>query len=335
MPNSYEHSFQHNLDDVIDASDAVLAIGTEKVDTITLKDRALSYDATIHGAMPSNGYFLGRIFDGDDDYLDCGDNGDLDVGIKDFALRLIVSTTDNSVNAGGVTKQGIDPRYYLQFTSGFARSLVDDGVNVAYADTLTIHNGKIRDIVVNFDRSDANGITIYVDGIDATDSRVGDFSLIGNLDNNNNLLIATLSNFLDGIIYGAFLFSELLDYQDLFNTIARLSLYSHNFEIYPNSDTSLTSVFPYTSGIITSGSFNKTDGLKCTSAGTIVFSNSFEFDGSEYITLVIDGVEYSGTTTVTQGTITATIAQGSNDITIEMGTNDVLEDIRVQFRSEV
>ena len=60
-----------------------------------------------------------------------------------------------------------------------------------------------------------------------------------------------------------------------------------------------------------------------------------KFDGSEYITLIINGVEYSGTTTVTQGTITATIAQGSNDITIDMGTGDVLPDIRVQFREEV
>lgn len=341
MPNSYEHSYQHDLDSIIDASDAVLAIGTEKVDTTTLKDRSLNNnDATIYGAMRASGYFDGgRRFDGLDDYLDCGNDPSLTSSIGTIGFWFKIPETINSSN----TEDHVLLSYGRNIITFKDNSWVNNDQIMfrispssgLYSFVTTIKDEWIANIwyyiVVNWDGTSQQ---IYVDGV---------------LDNNISQLYGggwgtlhiggnTGGPWLNGSINSFYIYNRALSVKEIksfFNTLARLPLYSHNFERYPNSDTSLTSVFPYTSGIITSGSFNKTGGLKCTSSGQIIFSNSFEFDGSEYITLTIDDVEYSGTTTVTQGTITATIAQGSNDITIDMGANDVLEDIRIQFRSEV
>ena len=333
MPNSYEHSYQHDLDNVIDASDAVLAIGTEKVDTNTLKDRSLNgNDATIHGAMPSIGYFLGRRFTAvNGNYLDCGNDSSFDIIGGTFCALVLSSDVFQPHRI--MHKNGA----YSMYISGSYPSLYNYSSATGFASTIPISSLKLNFICV---LKNSNGITFYVNGIKdgefTTAQAKQDFSVTA-----DNLYIGIDEDLstskLDGILPIGFLYNTdtNIDIPSFFNTLARLPLYSHNFTQYPNSDTSLTAVFQYTSGIITSGSFNKTDGLKCTSAGTIVFSNNFEFDGREYLTLTIDGVEYSGTTTVTHGTITATIAQGSNDITIEMGTNDVLEDIHIQFRSEV
>ena len=339
MPNSYEHSYQHDLDNVIDASDAVLAIGTEKVDTTTLKDRSLNNnDATIHEAMPSSGYFLGRRFHDGSNYLDCGNDSSLNITDK-ITIEVLIKLNALGNWKGIVIKEAGEesPPYRLmvhfdKFRLDFT-DVSNNSRSVSWSTTPTLD--KLYHVIGTFSHS-LNLIQLHIDG-DEKASDAWDYGLLKT--NTSNVWFGRRSSsYLNADIKYASIYNHALSENEkiqYFNTIARLPLYSHNFERYPNSDTSLTSVFPYTSGIITSGSFNKTDGLKCTSSGQIVFSNSFEFDGSEYITLIIDGVEYSGTTTVTQGTITATIAQGSNDITIDMGTNDVLEDIRVQFREEV
>ena len=335
MPNSYEHSYQHDLDNVIDASYAVLAIGTEKVSTSVLKDRSLNNnDATIHEAMPSNGYFLGRRFNSDNDYVNCGKDSSLDA-TDEITINMMIK-----FNAG----YGLVAPRLIEKTSAYLINTNLSGTLSAYIYIGSVSKNVPISSPIPIDtfawvsvKYDGAHLKIYVDGI-----LKGTLEQTGTIDVNENDLIIGNSGSYSRTINGIIVYTEVntsciedIPQIQIFNTIARLPLYSHNFTQYPNSDTSLTSIFPYTSGIITSGSFNKTDGLKCTSAGQIIFSNSFEFDGNEYITLVIDGVKYSGTTTVTQGTITATIAQGSNDITIDMGTGDVLPDIRVQFREEV
>ena len=331
MQNSYEHSYQHDLDNVIDVSDVVLAIGTEKIDTNTLKDRSLTgNDATIHGAMPSSGYFLGRRFTAaNENCLDCGNDNSLDTPKTIYVLIKQSSAVDA----------------YIQFKGSAYRLKIQDGANIRgiiyvgsnLKDTQDSMSGIGTNVFVLVGLTyDGTTVRLHRNGVEVT-SYSKQYSGGGAIDAtvDDNIIGCSISIFIDSIIYLTVISNNIENMGDIFNTLAVLPLYSHNFTQYPNSDTSLTSVFPYTSGIITSGAFNKTDGLKCTSAGTIVFSNNFEFDGSEYLTLTIDGVEYSGTTTVTQGTVTATIAQSSNDITIDMGTNDVLEDIQIQFRSEV
>ena len=339
MPNSYEYFYQHNLDDVIDASDAVLAIGTEKIDTNTLKDRSLNNnDGTIHGAMRASGYFDGgRQYElsPSNSYIEVSDSVAW-TGKKTIIIIARFNSAGGNSNGRIFERRddGSSSLYEHMFIQVTDLRIVTDAGIIATTTGANITNSKIRFIAFEYDETN---YSILVDGVSlASGINVNGWSATVADLTIGNIGLSGRNRTLDGNLYYFSIIDNMnRSTNDIFNKLARLPLYSHNFERYPNSDTALTSVFPYTSGIITSGSFNKTDGLKCTSAGQIVFSNSFEFDGSEYITLTIDGVEYSDTTTVTQGTITATIAQSSNDITIDMGTNDVLEDIRVQFRAEV
>ena len=334
-----EKSYTHNLDDVIDASDAVGAWGTAKESTTELVDLSGNNNiADIHGPMPTEGFIQGRRFDGVDDYLDCGNDNSLNVGTGDFTLRLILSTTQTAPSVGGIVKEGIDPRYYIQLYNGYVRSLADDGTHVAYADSTVINDGKIHDVCVVFNRNLSNGILIHVDGVDDTSSRVGDLTAIGNLDNNNDLIIGKLANFLDANIIAAFIYTDIVNCITEFNRLARLPFWSVNYTDYPNNVTEYTDNLPYSSSIISSGTFKVDDDkLQCVSAGTMTYSASYEFDGSEYIKIEIGGVEYAGTGTITQGNTTVSVAQGSNKITIEMGTGDTIDGdgIDIQFREEV
>jgi hypothetical protein len=88
---------------------------------------------------------------------------------------------------------------------------------------------------------------------------------------------------------------------------------------------------------ITSGEFSFTDDgqLQCDSAGSFSLRNSHNFDSDEYIKLTINGVEYSGTGSITQGNVTVSLTQGSNKIDVNMGTGDVIDGIDIQFREPV
>jgi hypothetical protein len=63
--------------------------------------------------------------------------------------------------------------------------------------------------------------------------------------------------------------------------------------------------------------------------------NAHPFDSDEYIKVIIDGTEYAGTGSVTQGTVTVSITQGSNVIDVEMDANDMIDSIYIQFREPV
>lgn len=78
------------------------------------------------------------------------------------------------------------------------------------------------------------------------------------------------------------------------------------------------------------------DVLDCVSSGTITYSASYDFDGSEFI-VVNKGLstEFSGTGTATSGTISVSVSQCSNKITIVMNTGDTINGIDIQFRAEV
>ena len=52
-------------------------------------------------------------------------------------------------------------------------------------------------------------------------------------------------------------------------------------------------------------------------------------------TLTIDGIDYSGTGTVTNGTTTVSLTQGSTMIDVEMDADDVIDEILITFRKEV
>ena len=117
-----------------------------------------------------------------------------------------------------------------------------------------------------------------------------------------------------------------------FNSLAVLPLYTFDFSKYPSNTTVYTDALPYSTATINSGSFKVDDSkLQCVTDGQIVFRNAHEFDGSEYIKTVIDGIEYTGTGTVTEGSMTASIEQGSTLITIDMTAGDALDAMDIQL----
>jgi len=296
---TFEHSFWHNLDSVIDSSKAALAIGNKKNATDELYDLSLNgHHGKIYGAMPEMGYFPYRKFDSD--YIDVGDIGN----IKSVELLINPATTTE----------------YLTDLNATA--------------TIDALSGTIR--ANNF-----TSPTIYVDGVESSTIVANKWQHVIITTGTNIAASAVFigkiaSNYLEGVIAYALTSSNVLsDKVNRFNTLAKLPLYHHKFTGYPNNSTSLTSELPYSTGRITSGTFNKTDGLKCTSTGVMTFRNNWDFDGSEYITLTIDGIEYSGTGNVTHGTVTVSITQGSNLITVNMSTDDAIEELYIQFRKEV
>jgi len=122
-----------------------------------------------------------------------------------------------------------------------------------------------------------------------------------------------------------------------FNSFATIPIFSFDAADYPANDTVYTSNIPYSSMLVTSGSFkiNLDNELECITDGIITMSCSHQFDESEYITLDIGGVKTSGTGSVTSGTITASISQGSNIITIDMDAGDKINKLNLQFRAPV
>jgi hypothetical protein len=124
--------------------------------------------------------------------------------------------------------------------------------------------------------------------------------------------------------------------QSRFNSLATLPLYTFDASKYPTSS-GWTANVPYSSISISSGEFSFTDDgqLQCDSAGSFTLRNAHEFDGDEYIKLTINDTVYSGTGSVTQGTVTASISQGSTAITVNMAAGDVLDKLDIQFRRPV
>lgn len=329
----HEFSYTHNLDDVINSSDAVLAIGTEKVSTNVLKDRSLSgNDGMIHGAMKASGYFDGgrRFESSNENYIDCGNGSTLNPNTCDYTIEFLLKPNDLTIINAGLINKAYNTNYLVVQSMADLKCFAHSG-----SDTINQPNyfslGVWIHTAIVFTNNDT--MSLYKNGEFITSS-----SYTGTLTNSQSLYIGKYVNFFSGIITNicftpsAKTSSEI---QSEFNTLACLPLYRHVFTDYPNNSTSLTTHLPNSTGRITSGTFNKTDGFKCTATGAIVFRNNWEFDGSEYLTLTIGGVEYSGTGTITQGTITASISQGSNLITVDMGIGDVLEEINVQFREEV
>jgi hypothetical protein len=121
-----------------------------------------------------------------------------------------------------------------------------------------------------------------------------------------------------------------------FNSLATLPLYTFDASKYPTSS-GWTSNVPYSSMIISSGEFSFTDAgqLQCDSVGSFTLRNAHQFDGDEYIKVVIDGVEYTGTGSVSQGNVTVAITQSSTKIDVDMGTSDLIDGIDIQFREPV
>ena len=330
-----ERSYQWDLGDVIDSSDSVLAIGNTKESTTELTDLSgTGNTGTINGCMPSAGFFMGRRFDGVDDYIDCGNDNSLDINTTTI-IETVLKT--NSITWGfpfsrDTNTLGLvyDPDGKIEFRIKLDGNLYSSG------NGSIIHDGKIHHILGTYD---GNKINIYVDGV-----LRNSLSQSGSPDNNVSAVhIASLSG--TGKYKGNILFTSITNeiilsesYKTLkFNTLANLPFWSINYTDYPDNTTQYTDFLPYSSSIISSGTFKvDADVLNCVSAGTITYRAAHEFDSGEFI-IVNKGLttEFSGTGSATSGNTTVSVAQGSNKITVAMGTADTIDSINIQFRAEV
>jgi hypothetical protein len=339
-----ERNYSHNPDDVIDPSGAIGAWGTAKESTTELVDLSGNGNiADIHGAMPTDGFIQGRRFTAaNSNHLNCGD-GSLNMGTSDLTIEVLVLIKELPNHSSIISKRattgashegyGIfsyDQKLYAQLSNGTAESGGSSGVVTLSFDTW-------HRIVAVFDR-DSN-VCLYIDGVEEQSTPISNF---------NGEDISTTTNFYTGRNYNSYvtgIFAQTDIYNSIksetdikqdFNAIARLPFWSVNYTDYPDNVTEYTNNLPYSSSIISSGTF-KVDGdkLQCISAGTITYSASYEFDGSEYIKVEIGGVEYAGTGTITQGNTTVSVAQGSNKVTIQAGTGDTIDKVDIQFRNEV
>ena len=333
-----ERNYSHNPDDVIDPSGAVLAIGTEKVDTTTLKNRALNNDATIHGAMPAEGFIQSRRFTkANENYLDCGNDSSLDI-VNYINIRTLIKFTTLETNTfifgGSASSKG----YSLRIDNTNVNMLsFYIGDSSSYHFFTCVHGfvaGKIYHVEAKYE--DGIGY-LFINGINVC-ATTDVFTPDGGNPNTYNIGASSNRENLLNCVINYLTVNTTQSSKNDFNTIARLPFWSVNYTDYPDNATEYTDNLPYSSSIINSGTFKvDSDKLQCVSAGTITYSASYEFDGSEYIKVEIDGVEYAGTGTIIQGNTTVSVAQGSNKITIEMGTGDMIngDGIDIQFREEV
>jgi hypothetical protein len=330
-----ERNYSHNPDDVIDASDAVGAWGTAKESTTELVDLSGNNNiGTIHGAMPTEGFIQGRRFTAaNNNQLNCGNDSSLDIQ-SDIIIEIIGMFKSLPVNQRLIEKGAYNIGGYRVYKPADQSKLGFDIHTTAERHVITsaeIGLNKIFHAILIYNSSQC----IYLNGeLDAEYALAGD---IKSVSSDFFIGVNPENESFNGEIYyiGVHLLNNI-DTQKRFNTIARLPFWSVNYTDYPDNVTEYTDRLPYSSSIISSGTFKVNDDkLQCVSAGTITYSASYEFDGSEYIKVEIDGVEYAGTGTITQGNTTVAIIQGSNKVTIQAGTDDTIDSINVQFREEV
>lgn len=109
------------------------------------------------------------LFDGIDEYVDCGNGADVKMGTGDFSAFAWVKRgalgVAHTVLSYGATS---DPRWYFRIETGDrVRVLVDDGTTLSRMTsdaTFLVDDADWHLIGFTFDRSEADGLLFYKDG---------------------------------------------------------------------------------------------------------------------------------------------------------------------------
>lgn len=344
-PRIAEISYQHDpLSAITEQPGTVLSIGgklpSDEVDTIS--DRALSNDATVFGAMPADDHYFigGRRFDGDDDYLDCGNDSSLDPTSEMTINMLIKFSAGYGQIAPRIMEKTVSYLINTNLVGTLTAFIYIGSVAKSISISSPIAINELAWVTVKYDGAQ---LKIYVDSV-----LKGTLEQTGTIDTNtNNLTLGNSGNHtrtMSGdVLYSSINTTCVTDTQQniIFNTLASLPIFELNFRDYPDNpgDTWTDStLIPFSSGVVGSNGTFSVDGNQFIcgeDTSTCTFRNNFKLDGQEYINVKINGIVYSGTGTITQGTVTVSIAQGSNKITIAANNGDVIDKIKIQFRATV
>ena len=236
-----ERNYSHNIDDVIDSSDAVGAWGTTKESTTELVDLSGNGNiADIHGAMPTEGFIQGRRFDGIDDYIG---TPSITVDRNNGYICCIYNLKTNpSANFSGA---------FMLAYAGKYQSYIGIKKNLLYIESEGDTNGDfwVKSLSatslnkINIIECFANNGTVltYYNGV-----LIDTQTPISNI--TFNKIGGVIESFSDCEIFYSLL--STLKSSSIFNTIARLPFWSINYTDYPDNVTEYNSgdIIPYSSG---------------------------------------------------------------------------------------
>lgn len=146
-------------------------------------------NGTIYGATATTGVKgitnTAYAFNGVNDYINAGDNGNTDIGLSDFTVAGWVKTT-----TGGSYKRLLDKNYstgYCVFINGNRLGMSIAGLYTNNINGKNLNDGEWHHIVVVFNRS--TNAVYYVDGVtDGTPTNISSKVAV-NLNNATNLWI--------------------------------------------------------------------------------------------------------------------------------------------------
>ena len=103
------------------------------------------------------------VFDGTDDYVDCGNDSSLDMGTSDFTIEAWVKLTGDTLKHAIVYKH-YQPGYNFRLRSGYPwLEMGDSGGSIAGGADSTVNDGNWHHVVVSADRN--GNATFYTDGV--------------------------------------------------------------------------------------------------------------------------------------------------------------------------
>jgi hypothetical protein len=334
-----ERSFTHRLQpDVDDNTVFATDMSTRNADG-TLMDLSGEGYAYLYGAVRDSGYFADAIrFDKDNENYGriLALNGEITDKLQVELLTIKHSPTASNTGVfDGIYLPQHLP-YGIGINSYNTFYCADGDDNGEYIQGIDYTLGVLRHTIIDFD---GEKLRMYDDGVKTEKTSSINQIQLPYSDFYLSRRVGSTYYYFDNTLY--FLTISLTTESDSqiksrFNSLATLPLYTFDASKYPTSS-GWTSNVPYTSMNIASGEFSFTDDgqLQCDSAGSFSLRNSHNFDSDEYIKLTINGVEYSGTGSITQGNVTVSLTQGSNKIDVNMGTGDLIDGIDIQFREPV
>jgi hypothetical protein len=324
-----ERSFTHRLQPEVDANTvAAFDMSTKNADGTLMDLSGNSNHGDIRGAVRAGGYFTdGMRFDGVDNKIEftC-DYSELDVLHISMLIFVPDDGKDSTLLSNAIANTG-NGFHIRKYTNGYIYTY--HGGGMSYVTNVPFKKYLLYETIIKT----GEYIKSYING-----NLLKNVSLSESYSLQKDTITRMGGMFNSIVKFVNISQSELSESQikSRFNSLATLPLYTFDASKYPTSDGWTTNV-PYSSMSISSGEFSFTDDgqLQCDSAGSFTLRNAHEFDGDEYIKIIIDGVEYTGTGSVSQGNVTVAITQSSTKIDVDMGTSDLIDGIDIQFREPV